>query len=66
MQLTLNGELRTVEKELTLAALLETLSLADRRVAVMINQEVVRRGEFPQKRLQDGDTVDIIHMVGGG
>ena len=66
MQLTLNGESRKVDKELTLTGLLETLSLADRRVAVMVNQQVVRRGEFPQTRLRDGDAVDIIQMVGGG
>ena len=66
MQLTLNGESRKVDKELPLTGLLETLSLADRRVAVMVNQQVVRRGEFPQTRLRDGDAVEIIQMVGGG
>jgi thiamine biosynthesis protein ThiS len=32
----------------------------------VINEAVVRRAELEQTRLADGDTVEIITMVGGG
>ena len=66
IRIMLNGEAREFSQALTLAALIEQLNLGQRRVAVLRNGGVVRREEHDATRLADGDTVDIVHMVGGG
>lgn len=66
IEITLNGEKRKIAEPATIASLLETLGLAERRVAVLRNGEVVRRAEFEATDLSEGDSIDIIHMVGGG
>jgi sulfur carrier protein len=66
MQIHLNGESRTVEAALTLAALLEQAGLAGRRVAVEVNSTIVPRGRHAEHRLNDGDRVEIVHALGGG
>ena len=66
MTLTVNGEKREIEANATIHDLLHALGLENRRVAVMVNGEIVRRGEHADHRLAEHDSVDIIHMVGGG
>lgn len=66
MKLRVNGEeLETVEA-LSLRQLLELLRLPVDGVAVAVNQEVVPRGQQPQKFLTDGDRIEVIRAVGGG
>ena len=66
MQIHLNGESRTVDPALTLAALLEQAGLAGRRVAVEINGAIVPRSRHVEHALAEGDRVEIVHALGGG
>ena len=66
MQIKLNGETKDVADGTTLLSLVEQLSLAPERLAVELNQEVIRRAEWPEVKLSDGDRVEIVHFVGGG
>jgi sulfur carrier protein len=66
MDILLNGERRTLRAELTVAALLDELGLAGKRVAVEVNRDIVPRSEHATRRLRDGDRVEIIHAIGGG
>ncbi len=66
MTLTVNGEKREVEADASVRDLLRALGLEQRRVAVMVNGEIVHRGDHAARRLAEHDSVDIIHMVGGG
>ena len=45
---------------------METLEINPRYVAVARNGSVVRREEWPQVVLEDGDVLEIVRMVGGG
>ena len=62
----LNGELREVPEGLTLAALLEWLDLPRDRVAVERNREIVPRTGWDVTRIQSGDRLEVVHLVGGG
>ena len=62
----LNGEPREVPNEIDLDALLDLLSLHKQRVAIEVNDSVVRRSNWPTKMLCDDDKVEIVHFVGGG
>ncbi|OHE83860.1 MAG: thiamine biosynthesis protein ThiS [Lysobacterales bacterium RIFOXYD1_FULL_69_11] len=66
MDITLNGEARTLDTASTIAALLENEGLAQRRVAVEVNGEIVPRGRHGDHRLANGDRVEIVHALGGG
>ena len=66
LTLMLNGEPRTVSAPLTLAQLLGQLGLDERMVVVELNREIVRRPRLGQVSLADGDTVELVHFVGGG
>ena len=66
MEIQLNGERRTVETGSSLSDLLLSEGLAERRVAVEVNGEIVPRGLHASQCLQSGDRVEIVHALGGG
>ena len=66
MQVQINGEAREVADELKLSELVSELALAPERVAIELNQKVVRRNHWPETLLADGDRLEIVHFVGGG
>lgn len=66
MTITLNGEPYELDEPLTLAALLERLRIDPRRVAIEHNLTVVRRAEYGEALVGDGDQVEIVNFVGGG
>ena len=66
MQIEVNGERRDVPDSVTLSGLVLHLSLAPERLAIELNQRVVRRADWPETTLRDGDRVEIVHFVGGG
>ncbi|HZI46407.1 MAG TPA: sulfur carrier protein ThiS [Pyrinomonadaceae bacterium] len=67
MQVQINGEPREFsDRTLLLNELVERLSLAPQRIAVEVNRQIVRRADWEQTEVNDGDRVEIIHFVGGG
>ncbi len=66
MNLTINGESRTFEAELTVADLLESLDIRPDGMAAVHNGAIVRRPQFESTALADGDELEIVRMVGGG
>lgn len=66
MKITLNGEVRELESEVSLDRLLELLSLPQQRIAVELNREVVRKKDWPNVVVKDSDRVEVVHFVGGG
>jgi thiamine biosynthesis protein ThiS len=66
MQLTVNGKPRDVAGPLTLREFLEGHNVKPEMVAVEYNGDIVRRERFAEVCLQEGDKLEIIHMVGGG
>lgn len=66
MEIIVNGQPREVPDGLTVAGLLEELQITVRHVAVEVNQQLVPRGQHPQHRLQRGDRLEVVTLVGGG
>jgi sulfur carrier protein len=63
---TINGEQRRVQHGTSLAQLIAEVGLDPRRVAVERNLEIVPRSTFGDVIVEDGDTYEIVHFVGGG
>ena len=66
MRIALNGETYETGDVETLLNLLKQLGLADRRVAVLLDDEVVRKASLAETHLTPDCRVEIIQMVGGG
>jgi len=61
----LNGEERSVEA-CSLADLVTELGLEQRMIAIERNLEVVPKSQYGETRLQAGDRIELVHMIGGG
>ena len=66
LRIQVNGEIREVEDDLNLSGLVAILSLKPEQIAIELNKEVVRRAQWVDSLLREGDQVEIVHFVGGG
>ncbi|MST34419.1 sulfur carrier protein ThiS [Acidimicrobiaceae bacterium USS-CC1] len=66
MELVVNGEHRRLGDGATVDALVETLALGRRGVAVAVNSEIVPRSAWTVTHLTAGDVVEVLHAVQGG
>ena len=66
MDIRLNGEPLALSAPCTLAGLLIAQGLAERRVAVEVNGEIVPRSQHATHALEQGDRIEIVHALGGG
>jgi thiazole synthase len=65
-RITINAEPRIFPTPITVADLLRQIGRDPKRLAVEVNEVVVRRDEQEQRALSDGDRVEIVTLVGGG
>lgn len=66
INVTCNGEQRELPADSTVAGLLQRLGVATDLVAVEVNRELVRKRDFQERVLGDGDQVEVVEFVGGG
>ncbi len=68
MNVTLNGEPVDLAAAATVADAVRAAGAAGdaRGVAVAIGGEVVPRGEWTQRQLREGETLEVVHAVQGG
>lgn len=66
IEVSINGAAQRFEAGVDVAAMLERLQLAGKRVAVEKNGEIVPRSLFAGTALADGDRLEIVVAVGGG
>ena len=66
MHISLNGELHTLDEGLDVAALLASLGLDPRKVAVERNLQSVSKSAYGETPVEDGDRFEIVHFIGGG
>lgn len=66
MKIILNGDSREVPDNLSASELILSLGLANKRLALEINREIVPRSTFENHIIQPDDRVEIVHAIGGG
>ncbi|HET7039728.1 MAG TPA: sulfur carrier protein ThiS [Gemmatimonadales bacterium] len=66
IRIQVNGEGRAVPGGLSLLELLGSFGLDPRTVVVELNREIVRRPALAATPIRDGDSVELVHFVGGG
>lgn len=66
IQVRLNGKERAIEGDHTVASLLESLDLHPGMVVVELNRDILDRERYTEHTVSDGDTLELVHFVGGG
>jgi len=66
ISLQINGKEVELEHPIQLLAYLDQLGVNPRAVAVEHNGSIIERAVYNTVMLQEGDTVEIVRMVGGG
>jgi thiamine biosynthesis protein ThiS len=61
-----NGARHDLPVGCDVAALLARLALDPRKVAVERNEAIVPRSRYAATILQPGDTLEVVHFIGGG
>ena len=66
MNITLNGQPRSLPGPQTVLALIRELGYENKRIAVERNGDIVPRSQHESTQLADGDRLEIVVAVGGG
>jgi sulfur carrier protein len=66
IQVTVNGKAHRFEQPLDVSALLSSLDLLGKKVAVERNGEIVPKSAHASTLLADGDQLEVVVAVGGG
>ena len=65
MQISLNGKPFETIQSNSIEELLVELKIKG-RIAVEINGKIITRSQYNTHKLNPGDTVEIVHAIGGG
>ena len=66
MLIQLNGRPHALPDPVSVQALLESLGIDPRTVAVEVDRVVVRRARYSDTMIENGAEVEIVAFVGGG
>ncbi|MGY8767208.1 MAG: sulfur carrier protein ThiS [Pirellulales bacterium] len=66
MKIQLNEKPQDVQQGATVAQLIESLELNPKHVAVEVNMELIPRTQHADHELQEGDSLEVVTLVGGG
>jgi len=66
VEVTVNGDIMSIEESSALSALVEQMALSGKRVAVELNLDIVPKSEYSTTMLKKGDVLEIVHAIGGG
>jgi thiamine biosynthesis protein ThiS len=66
VDITLNGEKRSLPENLTVLALLDFLKIQHQRVAVELNREIVKKDVYGATVIKEGDNIEVVSFMQGG
>ncbi len=66
INVTINGDTHRLAEELNLADLLAQFDIESDKVAIEHNLAIVPKSTFDRVMIGDGDTLEIVHFIGGG
>ncbi|MCI0488065.1 MAG: sulfur carrier protein ThiS [Blastocatellia bacterium] len=66
MTVVINGEETVIANDLAVSGLIDFLGLKPERLAIEVNNKIIRRSEWNSTLLSEGDKIEIVHFVGGG
>lgn len=61
-----NGKLHKSPAQTTIRGLLENARIESRYCAVEVNEEILPKDQYDHYRVQPGDRIEVVTLVGGG
>jgi len=65
MKVLLNGSSYSVENNCSVDSLIKNLDLSG-KYAIEINQNIIPRSQYTDKKINSGDKIEIVQAIGGG
>ncbi len=66
MNITVNGEKKSIPENITVRGLLEHLGIQHQRVAVELNETIVKKDSYDSTAIKEGDALEVVSFMGGG
>jgi len=66
IQIQLNGRDREVSSDLSVRDLIVSLDLSPEMIVVERNRSILRRDDYTDVSVEEGDVIELVHFVGGG
>ncbi len=66
IKIKVNGKIKTIINQLTIAKLIKNLKIPLNKVAIEINKEIVNKKKINRIKLKNNDVIEIVHFIGGG
>ncbi len=66
MRIQLNGEPHTLSEAATIEALLSSLGVDARQVAVERNRTIIPKSQYTVTHIHEGDVLELVEFIGGG
>jgi thiamine biosynthesis protein ThiS len=65
LKITINGEEKTITST-DLLLLVTELGMASKKVAIEHNKKIISKADYEATKLSSGDSIEIVHFIGGG
>ena len=66
VRVQLNGSRRAIDEGHTVRTLLESLEIHPGMVVVELNRDILERDSYDDVAISEGDSIEVVHFVGGG
>ena len=66
IKIKLNGKIKIIVDKLSLHQLIKDLDIPTTKVAIELNRKIVDKKKLKKIKLQNNDTIEIVHFIGGG
>lgn len=66
VEIMLNGRIQSVVVGSSLLSLMQGLNITSKAMAIAVNMQVIKKEQWGDYQLKEGDEVEILDFVGGG
>lgn len=66
MDIICNGEKKAVDEQSTLSDLVDSFDIDPRTLVAEVNGKIIEHSNFPERKIEEGDRIELIRFVGGG
>ncbi len=66
MNVTLNGQRKEMANAINLKEIIEQFCNDSNHVIAELNGQIIKKAEWAQSRISEGDTIELVNFVGGG
>ena len=66
MKIKINGIEKEISRSESLLEVIENFCKQTRNVIAEVNGDIIKGADWTKKRINDGDVIELVNLVGGG